>query len=212
LYKTLEHNEHASHLAHGHGHDEPGEHGHDHPLVPAKGVPAHLAALTVAIFAAALALTEQGAKHAEIRVQQDLIAATDAWAQYQAKSTRATLSGDLIQLIGAMDTTTGTDAADRRKEVVAKLQSDQERFEKDPKDGKEAIAVRAREFERERDHALEQTHAYHNGAAALELGIVLTTASAIIGSRLLIGFALVLGVIGAAFALGGFFAPELAAI
>ena len=59
-----------------------------------------------------------------------------------------------------------------------------------------------------RDHALEQTHAYHNGSALMELGIVLSTASAIIGSRMLIAGAGCVGLLGAACALAGMFAPE----
>ena len=91
MYKTLEHHEHAEHLAEA-------EHGGG-KHAPAEGV-AHsqsnrMAALLVAVLAAALAVTEQGAKHAEIRVQQNAIYATDAWAQYQAKSTRGTFSKDI---------------------------------------------------------------------------------------------------------------------
>ena len=59
--------------------------------------------------------------------------------------------------------------------------------------GRDAIAHRAHEFEHAREHALEQTHAYHNGSALMELGIVLSTASAIIGSRMLVVMALGLG-------------------
>ena len=200
MLKTLEHHEHAEHMAHAaHG---AGEHG------AAKPTSSQIAALLVAVLAAGLALSEQGAKHAEIKVQANLIAATDAWAQFQAKSTRGTMSQGLVRVIGAMDPTTDPDSLDRRKKAVEALNQDQERFERDPKDGKEAITHRAHEFEHARDHALEQTHAYHNGSAFMELGIVLTTASAIIGSRMLILAAACLGVVGVACAISGMVAPE----
>jgi hypothetical protein len=209
MYKTLEHHEHAEHLAHG-------EAGHEHEK-PSHGEPARhahgnqMAALLVAVLAASLAVTEQGAKHAEIRVQENAIFATDAWAQYQAKSTRGTFSKDLSELItviGAADPA----LTEQRNVLLTRLKKDQERFENDPKDGKTAIAERARNFEEERDRSLEQTHAYHNGAAAMELGIVLSTASAITRSRLLIFMGLAFGIAGAACAILGLVAPEYGAL
>ena len=206
MLKNLEHHEHAEHMAHeGHG-------GETHGSTAAKASEFNnqWAALLVAVLAAGLALAEQGARHAEIRVQQNAIFATDAWAQYQAKSTRGTLSKDIADLVNVLGAAT-PEITEKRSKFLEHLKRDQERYEKDPKDGKEAVADRAREFEHERDHSLEQTHAYHNGAAAMELGIVLSTASAIIKSRMLICIALGLGVIGAVLAILGKIAPELGA-
>ena len=165
----------------------------------------------VATLAAGLALSEQGAKHAEIKVQENLVDATDAWAQYQAKSTRSALSRDIVQLIAVLGPAADSAVADRRDRAIEALKADEDRYINDPKDGMKAIANRAHEFEHARDHALEQTHAYHNGSAAMELGIVLATASAIIGSRLLLGFAGVIGVVGAWCAVAGYVAPEFGA-
>jgi hypothetical protein len=209
MYRTLEQNEHAEHLAHSETEPESDTqpfrhntgHGHDH----------RMAALLVAVLAAALAVTEQGAKHAEIRVEQNAIYATDAWAQYQAKSTRSTMSHDIGDLISVMDAGSPEVAAQRTK-LLARLNEDQQRFENDPRDGKAAISARAKAFEQERDHSLEQTHAYHNATAAMELGIVLATASAIIGARVLILMALGIGLAGAGFAVLGLVAPALGAI
>lgn len=204
MYQTLEHHEHAEHLAHEHGqgpHEAADPHaGHN-----------QMAALLVAILAAGLAVTEQGAKHAEIRVEQNAILATDSWAQYQAKSTRGTMTKDLagiVSLFSAAD----PELVTRRDKLLAEFADDQKRFESDPNDGKAAIMNRARAFEEVRDRSLEQTHSYHNGAAAMELGIVLSTASAIIKARPLILMALVFGVAGAVFALLGLFKPEWGAL
>jgi hypothetical protein len=195
MYETLEQHEHAEHLAHGHdGHQGAG--------------PNQMAALLVAVLAAGLALTEQGAKHAEIRVQLNSIFATDAWAQYQAKSTRGTITKDLAGMVAVLGTDTDAAMNDRRDKFLAQLSREQDRFENDPQDGKTAIAKRAREFEEIRDHSLEQTHAYHNGTAAMELGIVLSTASAIIKARPLLLMALAFGIVGAVFAILGWVAPE----
>lgn len=205
MLKNLEHHEHAEHLAHG------GEHAADHAAGDADVRRNQMAALLVAVIAASLAVTEQGARHAEIGLEENAIFAADAWAQYQAKSTRGTMSKDLSDIASVMDI---HDAAlnTQRGKLLERLSKDQERFEKDPQDGKAAIMVRARAFEAERDHAMEQTHAYHNGAASMELGIVLATASAIIKSWPLIVMALLLGVAGGVFAILGLVAPELGAL
>lgn len=203
MLKTLEHTEHAEHIAHEGAHAAP-----DHAT--RQPIPPQFTALLIACMAAGLALSEQGAKHAEIKVQENLIAATDAWAQYQAKSTRATISRDIVTLLTVLEPGTPSDAgfAARREKAIALLNEEQDRYEHDPKDGKEAIAHRAHEFEHRRDHALEQTHAYHNGSAAMELGIVLATASAILHSRLLIIVSSLAGVVGVACALAGWLRPE----
>jgi hypothetical protein len=206
--KALEHSDHAEHLAHGHANDDHSRHDVQ-AAVHERGN--QMAALLVAVLAAALAVTEQGAKHAEIRVQESSIFATDAWAQYQAKSTRGTMTKEfagMIAVLGAGDAT----LMDQRGVLLDQLREAQERFESDSLDGKAAIAKRARAFEAERELSLEQTHAYHNGAAAMELGIVLATASAIIKAKLLILMALGIGITGIVFAILGLVAPELGAM
>lgn len=212
-YRTLEHSEHAGHIAHGeHGdHAAGGEH-KPHEHAAGHAVSAQWAALLVAFLAAGLAISEQGAKHAEIKVQQLAIDAADAWAQYQAKSTRGTIAKDIAIMVAALDESTDPAAVARREKALETLHKDQERYENDPKDGREAIAHRAHEFEHARHRVLEQTHAYHNGSASMELGIVLSTASAIIKSRLLIYMALGFGVAGAVLSVLGYFAPEYGAL
>lgn len=205
--RTLEHSEHAGHLAHG-DHGDAAAHAH----VERAAVSAQWAALLVAFLAAGLAVAEQGAKHAEIRVQQSSIDAADAWAQYQAKSTRSTISKDIAMVVAALDNPTEPAAVARREKALETLRRDQERYDNDPKDGREAIGHRAHEFEHTRNHSLEQTHAYHNASAAMELGIVLTTASAIIKSRPLIFLSLGLGVAGVILMALGYFAPEYGAL
>lgn len=206
MLKTLEHHEHAGHIAHEH---KEGHGGGDHarPGHPTARM-AQMAALLVAVLAAGLAISEQGAKNAEIKVQANLISAADAWAQYQAKSVRSTVARNTVMLLGALGPAASEEVADRRRKMEAELAADQERYDNDPKDGREAIALRAHGYEHARDHALEQTHAYHNGSAAMELGIVLSTASAIIGSKMLIWGALGVGVIGGFCSLAGLFRPE----
>ena len=190
MHQALEHQEHAEHAA---------KHGHKH------------AALIVAVLAALLAITEQQGRHAEIKVSNNGILAADAWSQYQAKSTRQLMSEDLSRLVMAFDPGTDPVLAAKRQALAKQFQDDATRFAKDPKDGKDAISVRARAFEDDRSEALERAHSFDNAAAALELGIVLATASAITMSTLLVRFALLMGAVGLVLGVLGLTFPELAA-
>jgi Domain of unknown function (DUF4337) len=190
-HESLEHQEHAEHAA---------VHGNKR------------AALLIAVLAAALAICEQQGKQAEIAVQEQAILTADAWAQYQAKSIRAAVAEDIERLASTLDRPADADLIATRVSVLKQLQADQVHYNTDAKDGKEAIAARARDFDATRQESLERYHSYDNAAAALELGIVLATASVITASKLLIRFAYLLGGIGIVLGLLGFLAPSLGAL
>jgi hypothetical protein len=188
MHTTLEHQEHADHAA---------EHGNKR------------AALLIAVLAALLAICEQQAKRADIAVEENAILAADSWAEYQAKSIRAAMARDLERLGTSLDTPAAPDRASLRAEVLKQLESDRAHYEHDPQTGKEAIATRARGYETVRQESLERAHTFDNSAAALELGIVLATASVITSSKLLIRFAVVMGVIGVVLGVMAVIRPEL---
>ena len=190
MHKALEHQEHAQHAAHS---------------------GSTKAALIVAVLAALLAVTEQQARHAEIKVNTNGILAADSWNQYQAKSTRQLVSDNVSRLLLTLDPSTDPAMQAKRDKLAHDLADDSSRFAKDPKDGKEAVAVRAKEFERLRSESLEMAHTFDNAAAAFELGIVLATASAITVSRMLIRLSLILGVAGIVLMVLGLTHPELGA-
>jgi RES domain-containing protein len=190
-HESLEHQEHAEHAA-AHG--------------------SKRAALLIAVLAAALAICEQQAKKAEIAVQEQAILTADAWAQYQAKSIRAAVAQDLQRIATIIVPPTETDLIATRASVLKELKTDQVRYETDAKDGKQAIADRARALDAQRQESLERDHTFDNAAAALELGIVLATASVITSSGLLIRFAFVLGTIGFVLGVLGVVAPSLGAL
>lgn len=186
MSESLEHHEHAAHAV---------EHGHKR------------AALLIAILAAALAICEQQGKHAEIGVSQSSILAADAWNQYQAKSIRAAIAQDIAGLAQTLDPPVDAGRAAARDKLLHRLADDQARYQTDAQDGEAAVSERAREFERERDHDLHRAHTYDNASAALQLGIVLATASVITASRLLIRLALLLGAFGLGLGVLGAAAP-----
>lgn len=184
MSETIESHEHAQHAA---------EHGK-------RG-----SALLIAVLAAGLAFTEQGAQHAQTSMSAHAIAAADLWAQYQAKSIRANEARDLASL--AQET---VPAGPGRDSLVAKLQGDSTRFENDPKTGKAAIAASAKAEEGGRDRSHEKLEAFDNAAAALQLGIVLVTASVIAESTPLVMLGAGLGLVGMALGVLGGFRPEWA--
>lgn len=186
--KIEEHAEHAEHA---------GEHGNKH------------AALLIAVLAALLAVCEQQAKRSDIAVEELGIKAADTWNEYQAKSVRSAVARDLELLTASLDLPGATELATRRQDYLKQLRSDQEHYEKDADSGKKALFARARDDETRRDESLERAHTYDNAAAALELGIVLSTASVITGAKLLLRFAYLMGAIGAVLGLFGAIAPGL---
>ena len=190
MEQQLEQHEHAGHAS---------EHGNKR------------AALLVAILAACLAVSEQGSKHAEIRVSENSISAADAWTQYQGKSIRQALAHDLADLGASLDTPQDAAGIASRRALLDRLAQEQGHYEHDPADGKQAIAHRAHAFELARDAAEARTHSYDNAAAAFELGIVLTTVSVIATSDLLLLAAIGLGAIGVVLALLGLLAPAYGA-
>ncbi len=180
---------------------------HEHAEQAAHGGRRHTA-LMIAVLAAALAFCEQGAQHADTRMSESAVAASDVWAEYQAKSTRANESRDLAQIAGLLPAGATGDAA----AIQAKFAADITRFETDPKTGKQALAARAKGLEQARDAAHERLEAFDNAAAALQLGIVLTTASVITGSVMLVWLGGLLGLVGGVLAVLGMVAPAIAAI
>lgn len=167
------------------------------------------AALVIAVLAAALAVCEQQAKHSEVELTKSAVLAADSWSQYQAKSIRAATAHDLASLGASLDTPVSPERAALRQRMLQQLAEDQKHYNSDPKDGKTAIADRARGYEEKRVNALERSHSLDNAAAALDLGIVLATASVITAAAPLLVFAYLMGGIGIVLELGSLIAPSL---
>jgi hypothetical protein len=183
MSETIETHEHAEHAA------ESGRRG---------------SALLIAVVAACLAFAEQGAQHAQTDLSAHAIAATDLWAEYQAKSIRANQSQGLASIASVL-----APAGPDRDALVARLRGDADHFDSDTKTGKPAIAAHARAEEAARDGAHERLDAYENAAALLQLAIVLITASVIARSRLLLVGGFLVGLAGGTVGLIGLIRPAL---
>src|SRR5271168_2389653 len=102
--------EHLEHAAHGHS----GK-GHVRP------------AIVIAIMAAALALMEFAAKDAQTNYLTNHIAASDTWAQYQAKSVRRTVLSSEAELLESLSTT--SDPVVKKRIADARANADRMRSE-----------------------------------------------------------------------------------
>jgi hypothetical protein len=85
------------------------------------------------------------------------------------------------------------------------------RWESDPekREGMKELMEKAKGLEAQRDHELEQYHNFEIASAALQIGIVLASASIITSMVILAWLGGGLGIIGLAFVIIGVYAPEL---
>jgi Domain of unknown function (DUF4337) len=177
--------EHLEHAAHEHG-----------------GSTSHTrAAIIIGIMAAVLAITEFAAKDAQTEYLTNHIAASDTWAQYQAKSVRRTIltaQADLLEGLPATDPLA--------KKRIADARADAERMHSEPgADGMEQLSEKAHDQERERDQAMHRNHILEIASGGLQIAIVLASISVVIN---LPAFMLVSVIVGGASViyalLGGF--------
>jgi hypothetical protein len=148
-------------------------------------------AVLVSALAAALALTEIGAKSTQNEYLKDHIAVSDDYAFYQARSVRALVKDSEAILLSHITT------ADDPK-VQADIKADKEysqRMRDDPKagDGMKQLLVRAKELEEARGESFHHYHIYEFCGGALEIAIVLASVAVVTGMAPL---ALAAGAIG----------------
>jgi hypothetical protein len=178
--------EHLEHSAHEHG-----------------GSTSHTrAAIIIGIMAAVLAITEFAAKDAQTDYLTNHIAASDTWAQYQAKSVRRTILTAQADLLESMPGTSDPLV----KKRIADARANAERMRSEPgADGMEQLTEKAHDQEHERDHAMHRNHMLEIASGGLQIAIVLASISVVIN---LPAFMLVSVLVGGASAiyalLGGF--------
>jgi len=155
--------EHLEHAAHGEGHE-----GH------AKGT-----AVLIAVMAAALALMEFAAKDAQTAYISNHIAASDTWAQYQAKSVRYALYLSNVETLASLPN--ASDPAVQKR--IADARSNAQRMKSEAGDGMDQLAEKAHEQEHARDHELHRAHILETASGGLQIAIVLSSIAILIGLR-----------------------------
>lgn len=178
--------EHIEHAAHGHAEGQ-------------AAVPhARRAAIVIAVLAAALAICEFQAKDAQVASLTRFIAASDTWAEYQAKSDRRSTFAQSAEVLDSL--ANAADPAVRQRATAARANAD--RMKSEPgADGMEQLADKAHELERERDHEAHRQHGLELASSGLQLAIVLASVSVVTGIGALLLGALGFGAAAAAYAL-----------
>ncbi len=174
-----------------------GGHGHvDHHSN--KGI-----ALLISILALVLAFSETLGKSAQTTALSANIEASNLWAFFQAKTIRQTvLRTAAEELAIVVQNENARKQVEKWRETAQRHQS-----EPDTGEGRDQLAARAKEAEKKRDRNLAAYHHYELASAAVQIAIVLASASIITAIAALTWIAAGLGVLGVVFSAIGFFAP-----
>jgi hypothetical protein len=174
----------------GHGHVE--HHGGN------KGI-----ALLIAVLALVLALAETLGKGAQTAALAANIEASNLWAFFQAKTIRQTV------LRTAAEQTEILNSTQNSKKQIEAWRKTAQRYQSEPEtgEGRDQLAARAKAQEKKRDVSMAAYHHYELASAAVQIAIVLASASIITAMPLLAWLAGGLGAIGAVFCLIGLLAP-----
>jgi hypothetical protein len=169
-------------------------------------------ALLISVLALFLAFSETLGKSAQTAALTDTVQASDTWAFYQARNIRATTVSTQKEVL-ELQAAAATDPA--QKDALTKKIADWERrikrWESDPEkwEGMKELMAKAQGLEKKRDHELEQYHNYEIASALLQIGIVLASAAIITSMTILAWLSGAVGLIGVAFIIIGFYAPDL---
>ena len=185
----------------------------EHELEEATEAEDKRIALLIAILALFLALAEAGAKNAEHHSTELNIQSSDLYSFYQAKRIRSTVVETAEQ--GLETTVAGVSDEKTKQAIEAQISAwkgEIARFEKDPKkpdDSMEAILERANQATEHRELLNKKLEHFEYASGALQIAIVLASASIITGIVMLGWGAAALGLIGAVFAGFGYLAPNV---
>jgi hypothetical protein len=176
-----------------------GAHGHADHHAEDKRV-----ALLISVLALVLAFSETLGKSAQTAALAYNVEASNLWAFFQAKTIRQTTlrtAAEQVELLVS---------SENARKQVSKWRDTAQRYQNEPEtnEGREQLAARAKEAEKRRDTSMAAYHHYELASAAVQIAIVLASASIITTMPLLAWTAAALGLVGVAFCAIGFFAPN----
>jgi hypothetical protein len=169
-------------------------------------------ALLISVLALFLALSETLGKSAQTGALTDTVQASDTWAFYQARNIRQTTvltAKEVLEIEAAAETEPAKKAALTKK--IEDWDKRIKRWESDPekREGMKELMAKALGLEKKRTHQLEQYHNYEIASAALQIAIVLASASIITSMTILAWLSGGVGIIGVVFMVFGFWAPDV---
>ncbi|MCX7177543.1 MAG: DUF4337 domain-containing protein [Proteobacteria bacterium] len=163
-------------------------------------------ALLIALLALVLAFSETLGKAAQTAALSKNIEAANLWSFFQAKSIRLTTLRTAAEILTVQSAGHESDAA---KVQIESWKRSVARYESEPetREGRKELAERAKDAEAKRDHEMAAYHQYEVASAAVQIGIVLASATIITGIGALAWLASGLGLVGLIFSVIGFFTP-----
>lgn len=140
------------------------------------------AAVGIAFLAMLLAITGLGGANAAKEATNNNIYAANFYAFFQAKNIRQTdlnLAADAIELAFLQESSLSAEAKTVLKAKAEAYRKTSARYESEPEtnEGKKELILRAKEFEKKRDHALKQDPYFDYAEALLQIAIVLISVS-----------------------------------
>jgi len=167
-------------------------------------------ALIIAVLALFLAIVETGAKSAQTNSIASNVEAANLWSFFQARTIRQTTNNAAVdaaelQRIGTTDPAVRAGIEAQQKKWRDQIAG----WESNGKDGRKELTANAKAAEERRDRSMAAYHMYEYGSALLQVAIVVTSASIITSTPLLVllGLALAAGSLGLSAI--GFFSPEM---
>jgi hypothetical protein len=167
------------------------------------------AAVLIAFFAMLLAITGLGSNNAMKDALNENIQASNAFAFFQAKNIRQTsfsLAADQIEFAWLNDPNLPASARAALDNKMQDYRKTAARYESEPEtnEGKKELLSKARMHEANRDKALRQDPYFDYAEVLLQITIVLISVAIVADQRWLVGFASIIGALGAFMMLNGF--------
>jgi hypothetical protein len=168
-------------------------------------------ALLIAVLALVLAISETLGKAAQTSALSLNIEASNMWAFFQAKAIRGTsLRAVAEEMEVAMEHPANKDQRAVMEKRIADWKKTIARYDSEPDtgEGRKELAARAKDAETKRDRAMAAYHQFELGSGAVQIAIVLASASVITAAAWLTWIAVGLGMVGIVFSAIGIFAPQ----
>jgi hypothetical protein len=160
-------------------------------------------ALLISVLALVLAVSETLGKSAQTSALSYNIEASNLWAFYQSKTIRRTTLRTAAQQTALLAD------SPKAREQIADWKKTAERYQNEPDtgEGRDQLEARAKAAEKKRDLARDAYHHFEVSSAAVQIAIVLASASIITAMPALAWLAGALGVAGIAFCVIGVWFP-----
>src|SRR5262249_39639002 len=180
-------------MSHGHGHGGHDDHGGANKKI----------ALLISVMALILAFAETLGKSAQTAAVAANIDALNLWNFFQAKTIRQTV------LRTAAEQTAATASTPKANQQVDKWLDTAKRYQAEPEtnEGREQLMARAKAAEKRREVLTAAYHHYETASAAVQIAIVMASASIVTGMAALVWIAAGFGAVAIAFCVIGFWFP-----